>query len=55
MANAIILLGKSGTGKSSSIKGLDSKSTVILNVLGKKLPFKGSSKLIVLRIKIYVE
>ena len=45
MANAIILLGKSGTGKSSSIKGLDSKSTVILNVLGKKLPFKGSSKL----------
>ena len=45
MANAIILLGKSGTGKSSSIKGLDSKSTVILNVLGKKLPFKGSSKI----------
>ena len=42
MANAIILLGKSGTGKSSSIKGLDPKSTVILNVLGKKLPFKGS-------------
>ena len=45
MANAIILLGKSGTGKSSSIKGLDPKETVILNVLGKKLPFKGSSKL----------
>lgn len=42
MANAIIILGKSGTGKSSSIKGLDPKETVILNVLGKKLPFKGS-------------
>lgn len=45
MANAVILLGKSGTGKSSSIKGLDPKETVILNVLGKKLPFKGSSNL----------
>ena len=45
MANAIIILGKSGTGKSSSIKGLDPKETVVLNVLGKKLPFKGSSTL----------
>ena len=45
MGNCIIVLGKSGTGKSSSIKGLDPKSTVILNVLGKKLPFKGSSTL----------
>lgn len=45
MANAVIILGKSGTGKSSSIRGLDPKDTVILNVLGKKLPFKGSGKL----------
>lgn len=45
MANAVILLGKSGAGKSSSIKGLNPKETVVLNVLGKKLPFKGSSKL----------
>lgn len=45
MANAVILLGKSGTGKSSSIKGLNPKETVVLNVLGKKLPFKGSSQL----------
>lgn len=42
MANAVIILGKSGTGKSSSIKGLDPKETVVLNVLGKRLPFKGS-------------
>lgn len=42
MANAIIILGKSGTGKSSSIKGLDPKETVVLNLLGKRLPFKGS-------------
>ncbi len=45
MANAVILLGKSGTGKSSSIKGLNPKETVVLNVLGKKLPFKGSNSL----------
>ena len=45
MANAVIILGKSGTGKSSSIKTLNPKDTIILNVLGKKLPFKGSSSL----------
>lgn len=44
MANCSIILGASGTGKSSSIKGLDPKETVIINVLGKKLPFKGSAK-----------
>jgi ABC-type uncharacterized transport system ATPase subunit len=43
MANAVIILGKSGTGKSTSIKTLDPKETVIINVLGKRLPFKGSS------------
>lgn len=43
MANAVIILGKSGTGKSSSIKTLDPKETVIINVLGKRLPFKGSN------------
>lgn len=45
MANVCLILGKSGTGKSTSIKGLDPKSTVVFNVLKKKLPFKGSSKL----------
>lgn len=43
MANNVILLGKTGTGKSTSIKGLDPKETIIINVLGKKLPFKGSN------------
>jgi len=42
MANICIIMGPSGTGKSTSIKGLDPKETVILNLLGKKLPFKGS-------------
>lgn len=45
MANIILVLGKTGTGKSSSIKGLDPKETVIFNVLKKRLPFKGSASL----------
>lgn len=45
MANVVMLLGKSGTGKSTSIKTLNPDETVIVNVLGKKLPFKGSSAL----------
>lgn len=45
MANCTIVLGKSGTGKSTSIKGLNPKETVIINVLKKRLPFKGSGSL----------
>lgn len=45
MANVVMLLGKSGTGKSTSIKTLNPDETVIVNVLGKKLPFKGSNNL----------
>ena len=45
MANVVMLLGKSGTGKSTSIKTLNPEETVIVNVLGKKLPFKGSGAL----------
>ena len=45
MSNVVMLLGKSGTGKSTSIKTLNPKETVVLNVLGKRLPFKGSGAL----------
>ena len=45
MANIAIVLGKSGTGKSTSIKGLDPDKTIIINTLQKKLPFKGSATL----------
>lgn len=45
MANCCIILGKSGTGKSTSIKTLDPKETIVINVLGKRLPFKGSGAL----------
>jgi hypothetical protein len=49
MANSICVVGESGTGKSTSlgqipelgIIGLDPKETVIINVMGKPLPFKG--------------
>ena len=45
MANCIIILGPSGTGKSTSIKGLNPKETVVFNTLKKRLPFKGSGSL----------
>lgn len=45
MANCVIILGKSGSGKSTSIKGLNPDETVVINILGKKLPFKGSNEL----------
>lgn len=42
MSNLVIVLGASGSGKSTSIKSLNPQETVVLNVLGKDLPFKGS-------------
>lgn len=42
MANLVLVMGPTGTGKSTSIKTLNPKETVIINVLGKTLPFKGS-------------
>jgi len=42
MSNLVIILGASGTGKSTSIKTLNPQETVVLNILGKDLPFKGS-------------
>jgi hypothetical protein len=45
MANVCLIMGASGTGKSTSIKTLDPKETVIFNVLKKRLPFKGSNSL----------
>ena len=42
MSNLVIVLGSSGSGKSTSIKTLNPQETVVINVLGKDLPFKGS-------------
>ena len=42
MANVCMILGKSGTGKSTSIKSLNPKETLVINILKKRLPFKSS-------------
>ena len=44
MANAVLIIGQSGTGKSTSIRNLDPESTFIINVLDKPLPFRGFKK-----------
>lgn len=44
MSNLVLILGESGSGKSTSIKTLNPKETIVINVLGKRLPFKGSAK-----------
>lgn len=55
MAKFVAIVGESGTGKSTSIKSLDPKSTYIINVAGKELPFKGSNKLYNVENKNYYE
>lgn len=45
MSQFVIILGRSGSGKSTSLKNLDPKHTFVINCLGKPLPFKGSAKL----------
>lgn len=45
MANLILVMGKSGTGKSTAIRTLDPTKTLIISVLDKILPFKGAKKL----------
>ena len=41
MAIPCLIIGKSGAGKSSSMRNLDPKNTALISVLGKPLPFKG--------------
>lgn len=43
----ILLIGKSGTGKSTSMRNFDNEEIAIINVLGKQLPFKSKIKNIV--------
>lgn len=44
MSNTILIIGESGSGKSTAIKNLDPSETFILNVIDKPLPFKGGRK-----------
>jgi len=44
MSNVALVIGESGTGKSTSIANLDCKETFIINVINKPLPFRGYQK-----------
>lgn len=44
MSNTVLIIGQSGTGKSTSIRNLNPETTFIINVLDKPLPFKGFKK-----------
>lgn len=44
MGNSVLILGNSGTGKSTAVRTLPPEETFIINVVGKMLPFKGASK-----------
>ncbi len=41
MAQEILIIGESGTGKSTSLKNLDHQSTFLINVAKKPMPFRG--------------
>lgn len=41
MSNTSIIMGESGTGKSTSIRNLNPAETFIINVMNKPLPFRG--------------
>ena len=47
MSNLIMIMGESGTGKSTSIRNLPPEETMIINVLGKPFPFRGGNKMYV--------
>ena len=44
MAQSVLVIADSGTGKSTSIRKLDPKETFIINIANKPLPFKGWKK-----------
>lgn len=44
MSNTILVIGESGSGKSTSLRNLNHEETLIVNVLGKPFPFKSANK-----------
>lgn len=42
----VLIIGKSGAGKSASLRNMPTRGTVIVNVLGKPLPFRSDLKII---------
>ena len=51
MSTPVLIIGKPGTGKSRSILNLDPKTTFLIQVLQKDLPFRGSKAKYVLMHK----
>ena len=45
MAKFVGIIGDTGSGKSRSILNLDPKSTIVISVLNKPLPFKSANKI----------
>lgn len=44
MSNTVLVIGQSGSGKSTALRNLDPKTTFIINVLDKPLPFRAFKK-----------
>jgi hypothetical protein len=44
MSNTTLIIGESGTGKSTSLRNLNPEETYIINILDKPLPFRGYKK-----------
>ena len=44
MAQSVLVIADSGTGKSTAVRTLDPKETFIINIANKPLPFKGWTK-----------
>lgn len=44
MAQMVLIIGESGTGKSTSMRNCSPDTTAVINPVGKPLPFKGSGK-----------
>jgi energy-coupling factor transporter ATP-binding protein EcfA2 len=47
MSNVTLVIGESGSGKSTAIRNLNPAETFIINVIGKPLPFRGFRKMYV--------
>ena len=45
MGKILIVLGPTGSGKSRSVKNLNPEETMVINVLKKDLPFRGSASM----------
>lgn len=48
MADSVLIIAESGSGKSTSIENLNPKETFIINVANKPLPFKGWKSMYIL-------